>query len=289
MRRTSTSRAGRAMSARVCRRSSTLGCHRSTTCDPRPSSRRRPRPEAHAIGVSTIRRLARAMPPGRCHRSSTSHVTVRRRGPGGSPRLPPPGMREPRTRGTTVRISTTRDLAMMVREARILNHMTQADLAEHLGGEPRLGDPPRTGRAEDRARHGPDGDACARARDQRSVPARRSNEPAAGRRGRRLGRGHPQDRPCVVQRRAAGPVHPQVQGHPSGAGRGGPVARPARRAGAAAGRPGARPGRAPGSRAAHCRTASPRRGGPGRCSSAARSRASSPIPPRPRRDRTGTS
>ena len=51
----------------------------------------------------------------------------------GSPPAPTSGNAQTQTRGTTVRISTTRDLAMMVREARILNHMTQADLAEHLG------------------------------------------------------------------------------------------------------------------------------------------------------------
>jgi transcriptional regulator with XRE-family HTH domain len=32
-----------------------------------------------------------------------------------------------------MRIRTTRDLAMMVREARLVNHLTQADLAEQLG------------------------------------------------------------------------------------------------------------------------------------------------------------
>ena len=32
-----------------------------------------------------------------------------------------------------MRIHTTRDLAMMVREARIVNHLTQADLADIIG------------------------------------------------------------------------------------------------------------------------------------------------------------
>jgi y4mF family transcriptional regulator len=32
-----------------------------------------------------------------------------------------------------MRIRTTRDLAMMVREARLVNHLTQADLADELG------------------------------------------------------------------------------------------------------------------------------------------------------------